>query len=268
VRPCGVAEGRDILVCIVLEATDTALNVSRATPKAALRAFDEFRSTCVGAIDFGATETHQQIRFDYDESAQGNAQQPFAFAGGLYDADTGLVRFGARDYDAVTGRWTAKDPILFRGGQMNLYVYVGNDPVNYFDPTGLVTCRFTLDGNGGARLVCTSDEDGRTIVDTTSVGSGRGRCRNNSVCENREDEGPIPDGAYGIREHRERDDAFRLVPGPRTDTHGRDGFLLSNGGLQGHGCVTPIPGLSPGTWWDLQNSIRNERRNRLFVEYQ
>ena len=63
--------------------------------------------------------------------------QPFGFAGGLYDADTGLVRFGARDYDAVTGRWTAKDPILFAGGQANLYVYVGNDPINFVDPTGL-----------------------------------------------------------------------------------------------------------------------------------
>ncbi len=30
--------------------------------------------------------------------------QPFGFAGGLYDPHTGLVRFGARDYDAYTGR--------------------------------------------------------------------------------------------------------------------------------------------------------------------
>src|SRR5205823_2406689 len=36
--------------------------------------------------------------------------QPFGFAGGLYDHDTGLVRFGARDYDPKTGRWTTKDP--------------------------------------------------------------------------------------------------------------------------------------------------------------
>ena len=42
--------------------------------------------------------------------------QPFGFAGGLYDPDTKLVRFGARDYDPRTGRWTAKDPILFAGG--------------------------------------------------------------------------------------------------------------------------------------------------------
>jgi RHS repeat-associated protein len=58
-------------------------------------------------------------------------------AGGLYDADTGLTRFGARDYDPVTGRWTAKDPILFGGGQADLYVYVGDAPVNRRDPSGL-----------------------------------------------------------------------------------------------------------------------------------
>ena len=43
----------------------------------------------------------------------------------------------ARDYDPEVGRWTAKDPILFDGGQANLYVYVGNDPVNFIDPSGL-----------------------------------------------------------------------------------------------------------------------------------
>ena len=78
---------------------------------------------------------------DYDEfgnvtndTAPGTI--PFGFAGGLYDKDTGLVRFGARDYDASVGRWTAKDPIRFKGG-MNLYGYVLNDPVNGTDPLGL-----------------------------------------------------------------------------------------------------------------------------------
>ena len=60
---------------------------------------------------------------------------PFGFAGGLYDKDTGLVRFGARDYDASVGRWTAKDPARFHGG-MNLYGYVVNDPVDRFDLKG------------------------------------------------------------------------------------------------------------------------------------
>jgi RHS repeat-associated protein len=63
--------------------------------------------------------------------------QPFGFAGGLYDADTGLVWFGARDYDALIGRWTAKDPTLFGGGQENLYVYVNSDPLNFVDVDGL-----------------------------------------------------------------------------------------------------------------------------------
>jgi len=62
---------------------------------------------------------------------------PFGFAGGLFDAETGLVRFGARDYDPVVGRWTAKDPIRWEGEQGNLYVYVESDPVNRIDPTGL-----------------------------------------------------------------------------------------------------------------------------------
>ena len=37
----------------------------------------------------------------------------------------------------MVGRWTAKDPILWRGGDSDLYAYVGSDPVNRADPTGL-----------------------------------------------------------------------------------------------------------------------------------
>jgi RHS repeat-associated protein len=80
--------------------------------------------------------------------------QPFGFAGSIYDADTGLVRFGARDYDAYTGRWTARDPSLFRGSparnspfprfrrhtpsfDTNLYGYAFSDPINGIDSNGL-----------------------------------------------------------------------------------------------------------------------------------
>jgi RHS repeat-associated protein len=58
----------------------------------------------------------------------------FGFAGGQHDPDTGLVRFGYRDYDPDTGRWTAKDPIGFAGGDVNLYGYCLDDPVNWVDP--------------------------------------------------------------------------------------------------------------------------------------
>jgi RHS repeat-associated protein len=64
---------------------------------------------------------------------------PFGFAGGLHDRDTGLIRFGARDYDPATGRWTAKDPIFFQGGDIDLYGYCVNDPVNWIDPEGKIS---------------------------------------------------------------------------------------------------------------------------------
>ena len=46
------------------------------------------------------------------------------------------MRFGARDYDPATGKWTAKDPIDFAGGDLNLYGYTLEDPVNGVDPEG------------------------------------------------------------------------------------------------------------------------------------
>ena len=80
-------------------------------------------------------------RLEYDASGVLAAPllpfQPFGFAGGLYDPDTELVRFGARDYDPRVGRWTTKDPIRFDSSGTNLYGYALNDPVNLFDPTGL-----------------------------------------------------------------------------------------------------------------------------------
>jgi len=62
---------------------------------------------------------------------------PIGFAGGLHDRDTGFVRFGWRDYDTFTGRWTAPDPIGDRGGDPDWYGYCLDDPVNEVDPVGL-----------------------------------------------------------------------------------------------------------------------------------
>jgi RHS repeat-associated protein len=63
--------------------------------------------------------------------------QPFGFAGGEYTPATGLVRFGARDFDPEIGRWLSKDPIGFGGGDVNLFGYVFFDPINLIDPSGL-----------------------------------------------------------------------------------------------------------------------------------
>jgi len=95
-----------------------------------LRAVVDSTGLIVKRIDY---DSFGNVILDTDPSFN----VPIGFAGGLYDADTGLVRFGARDYDPAIGRWTAKDPIDFAGGSVNLYEYVLNDPVNWIDPWGL-----------------------------------------------------------------------------------------------------------------------------------
>jgi len=82
-------------------------------------------------------------RIDYDSfgnivaDTNPSFDMPFGFAGGLHDRDTGLIRFGFRDYDPDIGRWTAKDPIGFAGGDTDLYGYCLSDPVNRIDAVGL-----------------------------------------------------------------------------------------------------------------------------------
>lgn len=90
-------------------------------------------------VNTGATE--QLIHYDEFGRILSDSNpgfQPFGYAGGHYDHQTGLVRFGARDYDPDLGRWLSKDPILFDGGDTNLYGYVLNDPVNLVDPSGKI----------------------------------------------------------------------------------------------------------------------------------
>ena len=79
------------------------------------------------------------VRLDYEAlgsvSGMGVGVIPQGFAGGLYDAETGLVRFGVRDYEPVVGRWVTKDPIRFDGG-VNVFAYADNDPLNRRDSNG------------------------------------------------------------------------------------------------------------------------------------
>lgn len=80
-------------------------------------------------------------RLDYTELGKITSDtspgfQPFAFAGGILESSTHLVKFGARYYDADVGRWSSKDPILFKGGDTNLFGYVQSDPLNFTDASG------------------------------------------------------------------------------------------------------------------------------------
>ena len=65
---------------------------------------------------------------------------PFRYVGqfGVTDEGNGLLYMRARFYDPEVGRFINKDPIGFMGG-LNLYAYVGNNPINREDPFGLRT---------------------------------------------------------------------------------------------------------------------------------
>lgn len=96
------------------------------------------------------------------------------FAGGLEDRAAGLVRFGARDYDPVSGRWTARDPILLDSGEANVYAYVSNNPIALRDPCGLFCIGVSAyAGVGIGGKVCATEEGVSACVEA-GVGAGGG----------------------------------------------------------------------------------------------
>jgi RHS repeat-associated protein len=116
-------------------------------------------------------------RIDYDSfgniinDTNAAFEIPFGFAGGLHDRDTGLIRFGFRDYDPDIGRWTAKDPILFAAGDVDLYGYVLNDPINLIDLWGL--CVITFSGN---RITIQTNNGSQTLgpINASNIATGGG----------------------------------------------------------------------------------------------
>lgn len=92
--------------------------------------------------------------------------QPFKFVGqyGVFTESNGIHKMGARYYDSNVGRFISEDPIGFAGGTVNLYEYVGNNPVNSIDPEGL--CGENTSGNWlgtgyGASSAQTSSQQNR-----------------------------------------------------------------------------------------------------------
>jgi RHS repeat-associated protein len=86
----------------------------------------------------GAFKTEMQIiRPTAVTVGQAFDEERFGWAGREYDPVTFLQYNRARWYDPLTARWLTEDPLGLAGGDTNLYRFVGNNPANQTDPSGL-----------------------------------------------------------------------------------------------------------------------------------
>ncbi len=135
-------------------------------------ASDDTSLSYMYAIDPYGSATETQSSGADDES------NPYLFEGGLQARATGLVKFGARWYSPVLGRWTQQDALNapLDPHNANRYQYAGGDPVNQADPSGVWT--FDVSGQacafGGCLGVSVGFDDDGDVNLGGSVGVGGG----------------------------------------------------------------------------------------------
>ena len=131
------------------------------------------------------------------------------FGGGLYDSDTGLIHFGYREYDPVIGRFISPDPLGHGGGDIDLYGYCLDDPINFGDRTGLFgefgAGYDGTSGSGYSGVGGNNTTSGKNSSNSTSSGlggsgnslGGEGRRSSNSGGYRGNDFGPGYNGTSG-----------------------------------------------------------------------
>jgi RHS repeat-associated protein len=93
----------------------------------------------LGSVRRAFASTSDAPAYAYD--AYGNPLQStapltdFGYAGLMNNPDSGLNLATFREYDPVSGRWLSRDPIGEAGG-INVYAYVGGNPISYADVSG------------------------------------------------------------------------------------------------------------------------------------
>lgn len=89
-------------------------------------------------------ETIQYSPFGNVQSQMGTSNNKLRYTGREQDEDTGLYYYRARYYDPEVGRFLTEDPLGFDAGDVNFYAYVGNNPINYNDPSGKIAFAIPL----------------------------------------------------------------------------------------------------------------------------
>ena len=118
---------------------DPILRQTGTGPTAIAKFYHQDGLGSVVAVSTATGTTDGTQRFDAwgnKATVTGAAVATYGYTGREPDA-SGLTFYRARYYDPASRRFTQRDPIGFGGGDINLYAYVGNNPVNYNDPSGL-----------------------------------------------------------------------------------------------------------------------------------
>ena len=110
---------------------------------------------------YGAPTIFDSNDTEQTESAIGN---PYLFTGRRFDPESGNYYYRARIYSPELGRFLQTDPLGYVDG-LNLYAYVGNNPVSWIDPLGYARSDYVVNSDGSVTFV----GEGATISEAVNL---------------------------------------------------------------------------------------------------